>query len=111
LTNGDNVAHTRSGTTSTDFSFGALSGFTFVNPIFDASFTTGTRALNANQTLTVSGLSTTGNGSLGDNTTVFAPYMGGGNFSILVSSSTLFSASGGGGFFMAAQASNANATA
>jgi hypothetical protein len=112
LTNGDNATHTGSGTTSTDFSFGALSGFTFVNPIFDASFTTGTRTLNAGQTLTVSGLSdATGNGSLGDNTTAFAPYIGGGNFSILVSSSTLFSAAGGGGFFMAAQASNANATA
>jgi len=82
-----------------------------VNPIFDASFTTGTRTLNANQTLTVAGLSATGNGSLGSDTTSFAPYTGAGNFTIPVSTSTLFSSAGGGGFFMSAQASNANATA
>src|SRR5262249_15200847 len=33
LTNGDNVPQTGSGTTTTGFSFGALTGFTFVNPI------------------------------------------------------------------------------
>jgi hypothetical protein len=111
LTNGDSAPQTGSGTTTTGFNFGALSGFTFVNPIFDASFTTGTRALNANQTLTVAGLSATGNGSLGSDTTSFAPYTGAGNFTIPVSTSTFFSAGGTGGAFMAGQTSNANATA
>jgi hypothetical protein len=111
LTNGDNAPQTGSGTTTTSFNFGALTGFTFANPIFPASFTTGTRNLNAGQTLTVSGLSAAGNGSLGSDTTSFAPYTGGGNFSILASTSTLFSSAGTGGFFMASQASNANATA
>jgi hypothetical protein len=114
LTNGDDAPHgTNSGTTTTNFSFGGLSGFTFVNPIFSASFTTGNRALNAGQTLTVSGLASTpiSTGTLGGDTTSFAPYTGAGNFSIPVSTDTLFSSAGGGGFFMAAQASNANATA
>src|SRR5437870_10401342 len=31
LTNGDNAPQTGTGTTSTNFSFGALTGFTFVN--------------------------------------------------------------------------------
>jgi hypothetical protein len=113
LTNGDNAPQTGSGTTTTNFSFGSLTGFTFVNPVFAASFTTGTRNLNAGQTLTVGGLASTpiSTGSLGSDTTSFAPYTGGGNFTVPVSSSTLFSSSGTGGFFMASQASNANATA
>ena len=111
LTNNASSTQTGSGTTTTSFSFGALSGFTFVNPIFPASFTTGTRTLTASQTLTVPGLSATGGGALGNDTTVFGPYTGAGNFSIPVSTSTLFTVSGGGGFFSAAQAANANATA
>jgi hypothetical protein len=112
LTNGDSSPHgTNSGTTTTSFDFGALAGFSFVNPVFDASYSTGIRALNAGQTLTVSGLTNSDVGSLGINTTSFAPYTGAGNFTILVSTDTLFSSAGGGGFFSAAQASNANATA
>ncbi len=113
LTNGDDAAHTGTGTTSTDFSFGGLTGFSFVNPIFSASFTTGVRALNAGQTLTVAGLTSTpiSTGTLGGDTTSFAPYTGAGNFTVPVSTSTLFTSAGGGGFFMAAQASSANATA
>ena len=114
LTNGDNAPHgTNSGTTSTNFSFGALTGFTFINPIFSASFTTGNRALAANQTLTVPGLASTpiSTGTLGGDTTSFAPYTGGGSFNIPVATDTMFSSSGGGGFFSANQASNANATA
>ena len=112
LTNGDDAPHgTNSGTTTTTFNFGALSGFSFVNPIFDASYSTGIRALSAGQTLTVSGLTNSDVGSLGSNTTLFGDYTGAGNFTIPVSTDTLFSAAGGGGFFMAAQASNANATA
>lgn len=111
LTNGDTATQTGSGTTTTSFSFGALNGFTFVNPIFPASFTSGTRTLSAGQTLTISGLSGSGSGSLGNDTTSFAAYTGAGNFTIPVSTSTFFSAGGTGGFFQAAQASNANATA
>jgi len=111
LTNGDNAAQTGSGTTTTGFNFGALAGFLFVNPAFSPSFTTGIRNLNAGQTLTVSGLSASGSGSLGNDTTSFAPYTGAGNFSIPVSTSTFFSSGGTGGFFFSAQASSANATA
>ena len=112
LTNGDVAPHgTNSGTTTTTFDFGALTGFSFVNPIFDSSYTTGLQPLAAGQTLTVSGLTNSDVGSLGSNTTNFVPYTGGGNFTIPVSTNTLFSAAGGGGSFTAAQASNANATA
>jgi hypothetical protein len=114
LTNGDDAPHgTNSGTTSSSFNFGALGGFTFINPIFTASFTTGNRALNAGQTLTVSGLASTpiSTGTLGGDTTVFVPYTGAGNFAIPVSTNTIFSSAGGGGFFMASQSSQANATA
>ncbi len=110
LTNGDNTTQTGSGTTTTSFNFGALSGFTFVNPIFSPSFTTGVRTLTAGQTLTVSGLSGSGNGTLGNDTTSFGAYTGASNFTIPVSTSTFFSSGGTGGFFQAAQASNANAT-
>src|SRR5437870_2117484 len=34
LTNGSSSSQTGSGTTSTSFNFGGLSGFSFVNPIF-----------------------------------------------------------------------------
>ena len=111
LTNGSATTQTGSGTTTTNFSFGALTGFTFVNPIFPAFFATGTQTLTAGQTLTVPGLTGSSNGSLGNDTTSFAPYTGSGNFSIQTSTSTNFSAGGTGGFFMAAQASQANATA
>jgi len=111
LTNGDFTSHTGTGTTTTSFNFGALSGFSFVNPVFDASFTTGLRTLNAGQILTVSGLTDSDVGSLGIDTTLFAPYTGAGNFTIPVSTSTLFSAAGQGGFFLGAQTSSANATA
>lgn len=111
LTNGDNVAQSGSGTSTTSFNFGALSGFTFVNSIFSASYTTGIQPLSAGQTLTVSGLSGTGSGSLGSDTTSFAPYTGGGNFTVPVSTSTFFSSGGTGGAFQAAQSTSANATA
>ena len=114
LTNGDSSPHgTNSGTTSTNFNFAGLSGFTFVNPIFSASFTTGNQPLAAFQTLTVSGLASTpiSTGSLGGDNSVFAPYTGGGFFDIFVSTDTLFSSAGGGGAFSSAQDSNANATA
>jgi hypothetical protein len=111
LINGDVIAQTGSGTSTTSFSFGALTGFTFVNPIFSASFTTGLQNLSGGQTLTVSGLSGTGSGILGSDTTSFAAYTGAGIFTIPVSTSTLFSAGGTGGFFQASQASIANATA
>src|SRR5262249_31058444 len=111
LTNGSTATVTSVETTSTQFSVGALSGFSFVNPVFSASFTSGNRTLNAGQTLTISGLSGNGNGSLGTNTTTFAPYVGAGNFSILVSTATTLAGTGGGGFPMFAQATIANATA
>jgi hypothetical protein len=111
LTNSDNATQTGSGTSTTGFNFGALSGFTFVNPIYSPSFTTGSRSLNAGQTLTVSGLTGNGNGTLGNDNTIFAPYTGGGNFSSLTSTSTFFSSGGTGGAFSAAQSSTANATA
>jgi hypothetical protein len=111
LTNGDDAAATAVATTTTQYSVGALSGFSFVNPLFTNSFTTGNRSLNAGQTLTVSGLSDSGNATIEPNTTVFAPYVGAGNFTIPVTTSTSFAGTITNGFPLAAQATNASATA
>src|SRR5262245_3066468 len=94
LTNGDSSPHSGTGTTTSSFNFAPLSGFSFVNPVFPASFTTGLQPLAAGQTLTVSGLSNSGGGTLGSDTTTFAPYTGGGFFDIFVSTDTIFSSAG-----------------
>src|SRR6266404_2469130 len=78
LTNNSAGTQTGSGTTTSDFSFGSLTGFTYVDPIFSTSFTTGSQTLNAGQTLTFSGLSATGNGTLGYDNSNFVPYTGAG---------------------------------
>jgi hypothetical protein len=111
LTNNSAGTQTGSGTTTSDFSFGSLTGFTYVDPIFSTSFTTGSQTLNAGQTLTFSGLSATGNGTLGYDNSNFVPYTGAGIFSIPVSTATSFSLFGTGGQFAAGQFTNANATA
>src|SRR6266850_7804266 len=38
LTNGDSTAHSGTGSTTSSFNFGPLNGFSFVNPIFPATF-------------------------------------------------------------------------
>ena len=111
LTNGDSNPHSGSGSTTSSFNFAPLNGFSFVNPIFPASFSTGVQPLAAGQTLTLSGLSGSSNGTLGNDTTIFGDYIGGGFFDIFVSTDTMFSSAGSGGAFSAAQSSNANATA
>jgi len=111
LTNGDSSTQSGSGTSTTGFSFGALSGFTFVSSIYSPSFGTGPQTIAGNTTMSFPNLFATGNGTLGNDTTIFAPYTGGGNFSILTTTSTFFSAGGTGGAFRAAQSSSANATA
>jgi hypothetical protein len=111
LTNGDTAPQSGSGTSTTSFNFGGLAGFSFSNPIYSPSFTTGPQALAAGQTKTFPGLSATGNGTLGNDTTIFAPYTGAGTFNVPVSTSTFFSSGGTGGSFSAAQSSSANSTA
>ena len=111
LTNGGSTSTTSAATTTTRFSVGALSGFTFVNPVFTASFTTGNQALSAGQTLTFSGLAGSGNGTLGQNTTSFAAYFGAGFFNIAVTTVNTFSGTVGGGGPAMAQATSANVTA
>lgn len=111
LTNGSSSTQTGSAALTTNFSFGGLSGFTFVNPIFSASYGTGLQTLSAGETRTMTGLADSSVGSLGGNTTTFAPYTGAGTFNILVSTSSFFSAGGTGGSFSAGQSSTANATA
>src|SRR5215472_6287295 len=60
LTNNASTSQTVTGTTSSAFSIGALAGFTIVNPIFSASYTTGPQSLTAGQSKTFAGLSGTG---------------------------------------------------
>jgi hypothetical protein len=113
LTNGDVAPRTGVGTTSTEFSAGGLTGFTFVNPLFSESFTTGSYGLAAGQTVTFSGLSSFPDGSapLGANTTSFAPYTGAGFFDILISTATSYTATVSGGSPSFAQSTQAQATA
>jgi len=111
LTNGDVNPQSGSGTSTTSFNFGPLNGFSFSNPIYPSSFTTGLQPLAGGQAATFSGLSGTGSGSLGNDTTQFGDYTGGGTFNVLTSTSTFFSSGGTGGSFSAAQSSSANATA
>src|SRR5882762_10668639 len=64
LTNGSVNPQSGSGTSTTSFNFGPLNGFSFVNPIYPASFTTGLQPLAGSTSATFSPLSGSGNGSL-----------------------------------------------
>jgi hypothetical protein len=111
LTNNASTTQTGSGTTSSNLNVGALAGFTITNPVFTASFTTGMQTLNPSQTTAFAGLSGTGNGSLGTNSSNFAAYTGAGNFTIPISTATGSSIQGGGGQFAAGGVTSASATA
>src|SRR5208337_1518755 len=111
LTNNASSTESTTGTTSSDFSVGALAGFSFVNPIFTAMYTTGLQSLSPGQSKTFSGMVGTGSADLGTDTTVLAPYIGAGTFNIDVSTLTGLTVSGGGGQIGASQSTNANATA
>ena len=109
--NSTTTTNTGSGTTTSQFSFGSLAGFTYVNPIFSAAYTYGPITLAPLGTSTSGPLSAAGNGSLGSDSSNFAPYVGAGNFTIPVTTSTGLGVSGGGGQFAGAQSTSANATA
>jgi len=111
LNNNTAAPTTGSATTTSSASAGALAGFSFANPIFTPSYTTGTQPVAAGQTITFSGLSAIGTADLGTNSATLAPYTGAGNFTIPVSTSTSSSVQGGGGSFHGSGATNASATA
>jgi hypothetical protein len=110
LMNNASVAETGSGTTTSQFMVGPLGGFTITSPLFAAMFTTGTQSLAAGQSKTFSGLTGTGSGTITD-TSVFAPYIGAGNFNIPILTSSMLNIIGGGGNFAGSQSTSANATA
>jgi hypothetical protein len=110
LTNNASVIETGSGTTTSQFTVGPLTGFSILAPLFSSMFTTGSQSLTAGQTKTFSGLSGTGTATITD-TSLFAPYTGAGNFNIPVSTSTMLNITGGGGNFAGGQSTTANATA
>ena len=110
LTNNASVTETGSGTTTSQFTVGSLNGFTFASPLFAAMFTTGTQSLAAGQSKTSAGLTGTNSATITDNT-VFAPYVGAGNFNIPISTSSMLEIMGGGGNFAGSQTTTANATA
>ena len=97
------------GTNTSDFSVGSLAGFTFANPLFSANFSSGLRTISPGQTLTIQGLTGSGNATIVD-TTIFSPYIGAGNFSIPISTDTLVQF-GGGGHIVSSQTTSASATA
>jgi hypothetical protein len=73
-------------------------------------FTTGPQSLTAGQSKTFSGLTGPGSATIID-TSVFAPYIGAGNFNIPILTSSMLNVTGGGGNFAGSQTTNANATA
>lgn len=111
LTNNATTSQNVSGTTNSSFFVDPLAGFSFVSPLFSASYSTGVVNLLAGQTSTFAGLSGTGGGSLGINNTTFAPYTGAGTFNIGVSTLSGLAILGGGGQVASAQTTNANGTA
>ena len=111
LNNNTTAATTGSATTTSSASAGALAGFSFANPVFAPSFTTGTQPVAAGQTITFSGLSGNGSVDLGTNSITLAPYIGAGNFNIPVTTSTSSSVQGGGGSFHGSGATTGSVTA
>jgi hypothetical protein len=110
LTNNASITETGSGTTTSQFIVGPLSGFTIVSPLFAAMFTTGSQSLTAGQSKTFPGLTGTNSAMITDNS-VFAPYIGPGNFNIPILTSSMLEIMGGGGNFAGSQTTTANATA
>lgn len=109
ITNNNNSSQTGSAETNVRFNFGPLAGFTIGNPLFTVSAGTGnvTIPAGASQTFNVSG---SNSGSV-TNTTVFAPYIGAGNFDIPVSTNTFLLLGFGGGNVTATQSTNGRADA
>lgn len=111
LTNNASTNQTVSGTTTSQFNVGSMAGFAFSNPLFTATFGTGVLTITPGQTITSTGLTGSGSGSLGTATTSLGGYIGIGNFLIPVSTLSGFSVLGGGGQIGSSQATQARATA
>ena len=111
LTNNASTSQIGSASTASQFNVGALAGFSNINPLFTASYGTGSQTLAAGQSATYSGLTGNGSGSLGTATTSLGGYTGAGNFLIPVSTVTSYSFSVSGGNFASSQATTAAATA
>jgi hypothetical protein len=110
LTNLASVAETGTGTTTSAFTVGPLTGFSILAPLFTAMFTTGPQSLTAGQSKPFSGLTGTGSATITD-ASVFAPYVGIGNFNIPILTSSMLDVTGGGGNFAGGQSTSGNATA
>lgn len=110
LTNNGTATQTAEGTTTSGFMVGPLTGFIIANPLFSATFNTGSQSLTAGQTRTFSGLSGSGFATITD-TSLFAPYTGAGNFDIPVLTATMLNVTGGGGNIASGQSTTGTATA
>jgi hypothetical protein len=102
LTNGDNASHTATGTTSVQYSGGALISFT-------SSFSTGSQTIGAFGSYNSGTLTGTNTGS-DTVTSGLGPYIGaGGSWDLLVTTVSGISVLGGGGFIGASQTTDADA--
>lgn len=90
-----------SATTISNFSVSnptGLPGFTWITPLITATFTSGTQTLPGNSTYTSPMLTGSGGSiTLQDTSSLGAPYLGNGTFSVGVQTLTSTSGSGGGG--------------
>jgi hypothetical protein len=110
LTNNGAESRNGTGTTSSEFDLGLLSGFVFPTPFFIVSFTTGSQTLAGGETKTFAGLSgTNGASSVNSNAATFSTYQGAGDFTVPVTTTTSLIISGGGGQFGGSQTTQASA--
>lgn len=110
LTNNASTAQNVQATTTSQFYVGGLTGFSFSNPLFTASFGTGVQSLSPHQTTVFGPFSNSNSAAISDNT-ILAPYVGGGSFNIGVSTVSGLTVLGGGGQIGQGQSTNASATA
>jgi len=111
VTNNSATSQNVTATATSQFNVGALAGFSFVNPIFSATYTTGLQSLAGGQTQMFAALNGSGFADLGLDTAMLAPYIGGATYNIGVSTLTGFQAKGGGGQLATVQTTTGTATA
>ena len=111
LTNNGGSSQTISATATSQFSVGAMAGFSFASPLFTDSYGTGSQTIAPGATFTSGSLTGNGSASLGVNTLSLAAYqmVGVGTFLVPVSTLSGISILGGGGNISSNQSTTASA--
>ena len=110
LTNNGAKKQTGSAQTLSEFSIGPLLGFSILDPLFSASFNTGSATIGPHLSQIFAGLFGSGSATILD-TTNFTGYTGAGDFLIPVLTATNLTVFGGGGNFASSQSTSGTASA